>query len=127
MASLNYVILMTSVADKAEAFEMLSKALRVIDGRLTKCDAQIIARPPVPQKLYKSSEIKNTAVTPLSEAAGKIGGEFVYAYPPDIPIIVPGELIDADIINSINEMIKAKINIISDSNLLPHYILTKAD
>ena len=127
MASLNYVILMTSVADKSEAYEMLSHALRVIDGRLTKHDAQILAKPSIPQKLCKSSEIKNTSVTPLSEAAGKICGEFVYAYPPDIPIIVPGELINADIINGIDKMIKKKINVISDSNLLPHYILTKAD
>lgn len=127
MASLNYIILMTSVADKANAYEMLSKALTAIDGRLTKCVAQKISKPLILEKLYKSSEIKNTSETPLSEAVGKICGEFVYAYPPDIPIIVPGELIDADIINSINEMIKAKINIISDSNLLPRYILTKAD
>ena len=127
MASLNYVILMTSVADQAEAYEMLSNALMAIDGRLTKCDAQIIAKPPVSQKLCKSSDIKNTDKTPLSEAPGKICGEFVYAYPPDIPIIIPGELIDADIINSIDEILKKKINIISDSNLLPHYILTKAN
>lgn len=127
MASLNYVILMTSVADKADAYERLSNALIAIDGRLTKCVAQKISKPLISEKLCKSCEIKNTAETPLSKAVGKICGEFVYAYPPDIPIIVPGELIDADIINSINEIIKAKINIISDSNLLPRYILTKAD
>ena len=127
MASLNYVILMTSVADKAEAYEMLSNALTAIDGRLSPCAPQKIAKPSIPQKFCKSSDIKNTAATPLCEAAGKICGEFVYAYPPDIPIIVPGELIDADTLNGINEMINKKINIISDSNLLPHFILTKAD
>ena len=127
MASLNYVILMTSVADKAEAYEMLSKALTATDSRISSRSPQRIAKPSIPQKLCKSSDIRNTAETPLSEAEGKICGEFVYAYPPDIPIIVPGELIDADLIKSIDEMLKKKINIISDSNLLPHYILTKAD
>ncbi|MCH5317176.1 MAG: aminotransferase class I/II-fold pyridoxal phosphate-dependent enzyme [Eubacterium sp.] len=127
MASLNYVILMTSVADKAEAFDMLSDALKAIDGRVSPCAAQAITKPSIPQSFCKISEVKNTVKTPLHEANGKISGEFVYAYPPDIPMIVPGELISSDIINSINEMIKKKINIISDGNLLPHYILTKAD
>lgn len=127
MASLNYVILMTSVADKSEAYEMLSMALSSIDYRLSPRTPQRIPKPPIPQKCCKSSDIKDAVATPIFDSIGKICGEFIYAYPPDIPIIVPGELIDANIINNIGEMIKNKINIISDSNLLPHYILTKAD
>ena len=127
MASLNYVILMSSVADGAKAFEMLGKALTIIDGRLSFCAPKKVPKLSVPRKLCKSCDMKNTVQTPLSEAAGKISGEYVFAYPPDIPIIVPGELIDESIICNINEMLKNKINIISDSNLLPLYILTKAD
>ena len=37
----------------------------------------------------------------LKRSAGKIAGEFVYLYPPGIPVIAPGERITDDIINMI--------------------------
>lgn len=39
----------------------------------------------------------------LKEAEGYVSGSFVYAYPPDVPIIVPGETITADAIQDIND------------------------
>ena len=127
MASLNYVILMTSVADKAEAYGMLANALKTVDERLTKRTAKPIKKLSIPKNACKISDVKNTAPVPLSEATGKICGEFVYAYPPDIPIIVPGEQISSAIIENICEMLESGINIISDGNLLPRFILTKAE
>ena len=56
-----------------------------------------------------------------------ICAETVFAYPPDIPIIVKGEIISAEIIDYINLCFENGINIISESNLLPRYILTKDD
>ena len=35
---------------------------------------------------------------PLKESAGRISGEFLYLYPPGIPMIVPGEKIDATLL-----------------------------
>lgn len=32
----------------------------------------------------------------LEEATGEVSGDYVYLYPPGIPILVPGEAIDAD-------------------------------
>ncbi|MDE6124113.1 MAG: hypothetical protein K2G22_02650, partial [Eubacterium sp.] len=127
MESINYIILMTSVADNKEAFTMLSNALKTIDGRLKKINNKSIKKPPIPKLICKSSDVKNTVKTPIENSIGLVCGEYVYAYPPDIPIIVPGELIEKEIIENITEMINSGINIISDSNLLPHYILTKAD
>ena len=50
-----------------------------------------------PQKAFYSDK---TAV-PLEKTAGKICGEFVMCYPPGIPILAPGELITAQIIEYI--------------------------
>lgn len=127
MASINYIILMTSVADTKNSFILLKKALEEIDETLEKVEITKIAKPILPVKKYKSSEIIETYDTILSKANGKICAEYVYAYPPDIPIIVPGEIISKEIIDSINNMIINNVNVISDSNLLPDRILTKSD
>ena len=35
----------------------------------------------------------------LNDCKGKISAEYIWAYPPGIPIIVPGETVDKQIIN----------------------------
>ena len=39
---------------------------------------------------------------PYNKAINKISADFVYAYPPGIPIIAPGEEVTAEIIELIN-------------------------
>ena len=38
------------------------------------------------------------------QANGKISGEYVYLYPPGIPIVVPGERIDEGVIRDVEEI-----------------------
>ncbi len=127
MASVNYIILMTSIADSKKCFELLKNALEEIDKILAKVEIKKIQKPILPKNIFKSSEVKTTDECLLSNSVGKICGEYVYAYPPDIPIIVPGEVITNEIISSVNRMISTGVNVISDSNLLPTRILTKSD
>lgn len=125
MESINYIILMTSVADTKDAFLLLSKALAEIDYTLDISKEKTIKRPILPRKICNSFEINRAEKIFFKNSSGKVSAEYIYAYPPDIPIIVPGEEITDEIISNINEMVENQINIISnDSNLL--YILTKA-
>lgn len=127
MASMNYIILMTSVCDTDNAFKRLSDALTAIDSTLQRKCAKTVPKIKIPCTACKASEIRNQRKTALENAENLISAEYVYAYPPDIPIIAKGEIISKDFINSVKNMIANSINIISDSNLLPDYILTKAD
>ena len=54
---------------------------------------------------YPPSMIQKLLITrvPLEDSVDKISAEYVYLYPPDIPIIVPGEIITQKFINIINE------------------------
>ena len=79
----------------------------------------------LPKKICNSFEINKTEKVLFECAKGRISAEYIYAYPPDIPILVPGEEITDKVISNLKKMIDNKINVISDSNLL--YILTKAD
>jgi len=123
-ATLNYVILISTVADTREGFEMLIHALKSIE-RKASCK-KYRSKPELPKKILKSSEIAQTAAVDINNSRGKICAEYIYAYPPGIPIIVPGEEISSEIIQTIKDMIDNRINIISDSDLLPLKILTKA-
>lgn len=38
---------------------------------------------------------------PLSESEGRVAGEFLYLYPPGIPILVPGERISEEVLNRV--------------------------
>ncbi len=47
-----------------------------------------------------------TEVVPLAESAGRIIAEFIFVYPPGIPILLPGEVISQENINYITEHIQ---------------------
>lgn len=123
-ATLGYVILISTVADTQEGFDILYSALEKLEKRE---DTQntFIKKISLPAKKYKSSEIDSTVETELIDSVNKISGEYVFAYPPGVPIIVPGEVITQEVTDNILLCIKKGVNIISESNLLPNRILTK--
>ena len=120
-----YVLLMTSVADEKEKLEYLKKALEEIDEGLICKYEKLIKKPPCPDKAMQIKIDDEGDETEIEKSVGKVSNEFVYAYPPDIPIIVPNEIISREAIEYIKESIKDGVNIISDSTLIPNKILTK--
>ena len=124
-ASKNYTILISTVADSKEALEMLKNALVEIDRSVNNAQKKLFVKPPCPDEILTISIDDNSDQTDINESSGKTANEFVFAYPPDIPIIVPGEVISQEVINYINDLIKSGVNVISDSALLPDKILTK--
>ena len=94
-------------------------AVGVINYQLSKQSALTVS------KKFEAYEIDKTCETLFEESENKVSGEYVYAYPPGSPIIVPGEIINSDFIYTIKEFYKNGVNILSDSNLLPLKILTK--
>ena len=59
---------------------------------------------------------------PFADACGRISGEFVWAYPPDIPILVPGERIDQEMIDAMIAMQEKGVRLHSDSEGLPGFV-----
>jgi arginine/lysine/ornithine decarboxylase len=123
-ASYRYVTLIATVCDTQAGFDLLLNALKALDKR--DCAPDSIPLPSIPEKACEAYEVIKTEAAELSASAGRICGEFVYAYPPGSPLLVPGEIISDDIIKYIEALTEAGLNIISDSNLLPSKILTKA-
>lgn len=127
MASLSYVVLMTSVGDTIGAFDALKNALCKIDDNLSYDSSNVIKRPPVPSGVNTISISNDSSLVHLDLCVGKRSNEFVYAYPPDIPVLAPNELITQEVVDYIKKAIDNGVNIVSDSGLLPNKMLTKCN
>ena len=113
MSAGGYVVLMTSPADTDEGFERLLAAAREIDRGLrenvvpeTASDERAAEAPDAygkpfgfeaPEQVLTPAEAEEHEKEPIpaGEAEGRICGDFIYRYPPGIPLLVPGERIGA--------------------------------
>ena len=122
MTTADGCLCMTSVADTDEGFDRLAKAVLAIDRRLTFApDPAVAVFPNLPEAVYTPAEAaeRSTERVAVSHAAGRIAGEFVWAYPPDIPLLVPGERIDEGMIATLTALQKSGVRLHSDSEDLP--------
>lgn len=121
MAAGSYVILITSVMDEEKDFGRLFAALKEIDREENLIGDEerpernkVRGELPVPEMKCSPSEAEkfadNAELVRLSEAVGMIAMEYVFAYPPGIPVVVPGELISEEVITRIQEMVDAELN-----------------
>lgn len=126
MASINYVILITTIGDETPYIKALSNALAEIDRRLELHSNKGITKPTCPKGIQVIEYGKGVEKDFIS-SVGFRSNEFVYAYPPDIPILCPNEIITQEICNYIVDSCKNGVNIISESGLVPNKILTKQE
>ena len=61
-------------------------------------------------EIYEALNYKRERVK-LRDSLGRLAADFIYAYPPGIPIIVPGEIIDEKVLSNIYYFLKNKINV----------------
>ena len=125
MCAGHYTTALTSIMDTPEGFQRLSRALKEIDEKISvskngsKTDAKVIyGKRPGRSKLLTSIDIYQNpkpqmpialAIEQPSErlslkaSTGHISQEFVYLYPPGIPLIAPGEILTGKIIRVIDQ------------------------
>lgn len=116
MAAPGYVTAITSVMDREEGFDRLTEALENIDLELWEAEKA----PEDSWEQKKEAEQKMTVgdamdsemdVISLKESAGRISGEFIYLYPPGIPMIVPGEVMNQEILEKIEQYHKMGLSV----------------
>lgn len=121
MSELYYVIAMTSLCDTQEGFDRLYQAMIQIDQEIEKNDQK--------QLLMENGFHKNKkALTPeqatrrdrkqidYRKAKDKIAAEFVFLYPPGIPLVAPGEVIDDHVIHKISQYEQNDMKVIGLDN-----------
>lgn len=154
MAAPEHVIAMTSLMDTKEGLERLKTALLEIDEGFWSRRDWSKEEAKERREAKESRETKESwepadgkflweetaAITiqeavsgpveriPFLEAAGRVSAEFVYLYPPGIPILVPGERITGKIVERVREYQEKGLSVqgLSDSSLTSILAVAKA-
>jgi arginine decarboxylase len=117
METSDYVLAMTSICDTNEGFERLAAALLTIDHELVNGDYEMVQgdkkekehhkalayKNPVQAFLpYEAMERKSETVS-LKRSQGRVSNTLIYLFPPGSPILVPGEIIEEDLVEYIEQ------------------------
>lgn len=101
-------------------------ALKEIDAKFRFCRPKLAAKKeivlPQMQEIPSAARQRCGEFVPLSCSEGRECLEFVWAYPPGIPLIVPGERIDRRFIETVEDFSQAKIPLKSTKGLLDNKI-----
>lgn len=130
MALNNYALAMTSICDSSENLLQLAKALNKIEVKEICGNSQKVVNRVAPSLTHmgkptisaeQAMQAKNERVK-LKNAAGKISAEYVWAYPPGVPILLPGQTVTTDFINTCMSFNENQSELHSTHGELPEYL-----
>ncbi len=129
MTATNYTLAMTSISDNFEKIKQLAEALIEIDKHvhLTKKDRVKENNNISPNKkaeqngfkycseksvmtIYEATICSSEKIL-LDSAIDRVAADYVYVYPPEVPIVVPGEIITEELVNRIRQYTSVGLNI----------------
>ncbi len=142
MASESYCLAMFTIGDTKEAYDRMSRALLTIDqdiaeGRLRTKKRSIDSayKERMVPYAYDSELIvtsdaipfakawdKAYELIPLKDAVGRHIAEFVNLYPPGVPILVPGEVLQESVCQQILQYISQKLTVQGVTNTEPYLV-----
>ena len=105
MAAEQYGLAMTGMGDTKGSLARLLKALFEIDAECGKGAERKLVYPVLPKGRKRAAEALAAPAKEygLKESVGKIVGEYVWAYPPGIPLLVPGEEISEELVRFLSQ------------------------
>ena len=117
MTAPDYVVGIASVADTEEGFARLGRALRELDAEFAGeperlISDQVLGIPRLAARMTAGEAVeKEKEACGLSDCVGRLSTEYVYLYPPGIPLIVPGEEITAEASGRIGDWLAAGLTV----------------
>ncbi len=109
MCGPGYVTAIATLMDTEEGLKRLEQALQEIDKTMGGGRYRRVSREPIqtggPGSVMTIRDAVGSVVrrVRLEESVGCVSAEYVYLYPPGLPIIVPGERLNEEIIRKIRE------------------------
>ncbi len=106
MSDLYNILCFITPGDTEETVDTLISALRhmsELNYNIKTANELIVEIPEIPQLILtpRDAFYGDTEVIPFKESADRIIAEFIYVYPPGIPILLPGEVISQENIDFI--------------------------
>lgn len=125
MAYGNYAMGMATIGDEEIGFTLLADALLALDQKLEAVDHKDPAIfPAIPRREVSVLDALegDREFVAVDEARGRICSEYAWAYPPGIPLLTPGEVIDTDVLQRFHQLEEEGIRVISSSKEMPKRI-----
>lgn len=115
MVEEDYVLAIASVGDTPEGFTRLKNALKEIDAAAKSRDSQKTVsygtiEAVVACTQHEAFHMKKKQCL-LKESVGQVSANFVYLYPPGIPILAPGEFIQKEIVERIHSYLESGLSV----------------
>ena len=119
MSGPDYVVGIAGIADSEEGFGRLAEALHELDQDMDekipvgvstadKVSAKSNALPRLKAVLTIGEAAEaESACRPLAACEGAVAGNYVYLYPPGIPVLAPGERVTEELLKCIEEWLEA--------------------
>ena len=124
-ADLRRIVCSVTIGDNRQSVEALIAALRELCLAHCGAGAQLPSTPfqhtgpcanPVAAMNPRQAGNRRAEAVPRYAAAGRVAAEFVIPYPPGIPLVVPGEVIDDAVLRSIDKLRTAGCNIVGPAD-----------
>ncbi|MPM95278.1 Arginine decarboxylase [bioreactor metagenome] len=119
MAASYYVVAMTGMGDTDAMMDAFADALLDIDKKAVGGSHSAFPAPVLPKRAVPLTEARRGSqkAVRLDEASGQISAETIWAYPPGIPLIVPGEVISHEMVLLLTQYGKVGIHLKNSSGL----------
>ena len=119
MATGGFVLALTGAGDDKKTIRKLYKALLKIDSSnnyKNRTQSVFLYENPIIKTTPEKASEGESEIVNLTESHGRVSAEYVWAYPPGIPIVIPGEEIP-DILINIDEATLCHLK--SEEGILP--------
>lgn len=114
MEAKDYILAMTSICDTKEGFDRLEKALLTIDGDSNRIEHKPALTGEIKTKMdllpFKAVECKTEEIK-LIASCGRVSAVFISLFPPGSPLLVPGEIINKEILDFIDQAFRDELTI----------------
>ena len=110
MACGQITLAMTSIADQKQAITSFADALLILDREAEAAEHAVACALPVPgrAKYTIANALAHSALDiAADEAVGKVCGEYIWAYPPGVPLIAPGEAVTRKFLAACAELVQS--------------------
>lgn len=119
----DYIIAMTGEGDTSATLSLFAQALKDASSRVQTKGVKrpfIYATQPIIAESSLKAIQREHYFESIEASVGKVCGEYVWEYPPGIPLLVPGEIIPESFAENIKKGLYTNLH--SDSGELPDYI-----
>ena len=129
MALDHYAVAMTGLGTGDDMPQRLADALLAVDAQYGPAPdgerpIHTVGQLPPRRCSIEAAAMGRSGLGPLSEAVGAVAAEYLWAYPPGIPLVTPGEAVTEDLVRTVERLHRAGVRLIGTRGKPPRTIAT---